>query len=132
MVDFLCMKILVWWALPGRLPIVCELKDSSSFYPVALLSQRPSLLAWERERDHGLQKHLNHLMNGSRRGTCHFSPQSPGQNSVMLFYPVTKRAGKGGLSSRLGEKVNTCTTISSILATLKFSVLCPQKSLVML
>ena len=71
-------------------------------------------------------------MNGPGRGTWHFSPHPTGQNTVVLLYPDTKRAGKCGLSSHLGEKVNTCAAMSSILATLKFSVLCPHKSLVML
>lgn len=48
MVDFSRKKVLVWWALAG-ISTVCELRESGSFYPVAVLSQRPSLLASERK-----------------------------------------------------------------------------------
>lgn len=86
-----------------------------------------SHMAWG-ERP-GLEKHPSHLVDRSRRGKYHFFLHSTAHNLVILPYPDTKGTGECGPSPCLGGKGNISTTVSSILVTWKFSVLCSQNHL---
>lgn len=128
MADFSFTEVFGWWTLPGHMVIVCELRESSSFNPLALLSQRASLLAtWLEEKDYGW-KNTQAILWADLKGWTSLLFIFYWQNSVILAYSDTKKAGKYH-SSCLGGKWNIYITVSSILLTLKLSTLCPQNCL---
>lgn len=128
MADFSFTEVFGWWTLPGHMVIVCELRESSSFNPLALLSQRASLLAtWLEEKDYRW-KNTQAILWADLKGWTSLLFIFYWQNSVILTYSDTKKAGKYH-SSCLGGKWNIYITVSSILLTLKLSTLCPQNCL---